>query len=155
MRHPERMPSPPTLEHEHETLMGMQIDHFSQLYQAGTVGRALGVGGDHRRGRIGPEPMAYIATYHDTRHQIWYTAIQFPHYALDRQVDPNAAGWSTIPVCVETDSGDLQLVEDGFTPDDAELVTTLRQELVDARDIGMLPDLSSDLTHIAARIERS
>jgi len=153
----ENTPLPPSLEIQREVLETIQLSHYLRLREAGTIARALSAlgedsVGEQERAKLGNEPMANVFATYRPNDRTWITGLEFPHYELT----PNGDAWRrrigcTVPVGQEVDGAEpapSSNWDDYFTTEGARLLATLRQELIDARDSGILPNLYDTLSAI-------
>jgi hypothetical protein len=147
---PENGSSIPDIAYQQEVLQTMQLSHGLMLQAAGTIDRAL-VGLDYWRERVEDQPSTYVAAFYSPNERMWRTAIKFPRYDIAEGGKLKFAGEICVPVCEEPEDRAIELVDDCFTIQDAFLLSSLRQELVQARDQGILPHLGCDMAHINTR----
>lgn len=127
----------------------MQLDHGIKLQTAGTTSRALAALGEWHSARIvASHPTVHVFAFYYEENQAWRTGVEFQLHDIAADGRVRRAASSSVPVCDETDQTGVVRVSDGFTLEDAQLLSVLRQELVAARDSGDLPNLETGLASI-------
>lgn len=143
----EPAPIRPSREYQREVLETMQVAHSLRLRDEGTIDRALAAISEDWRDAIGEQPAVHLWAVSSPQDDSWVNGIRFPDY---RTADDGSIVWSpgwVMPISEEA-GGELVSVNEGFEINDAVLLRGLRDEIVEARDAGILPDLGMDLTYI-------